>query len=517
MPDFCAAYGCSNERSIQTRSRGITFHRFPKDNSLKRQWELALKREGFVAAERSLLCSDHFKPDDFDRTGQIVRLRHGVKPSLFTFPSHLQKQIPSRTTKASRKGEESLPVDLPQHFPEVEPHTNVDHNYAMPASPTALKARLSEALARVESLERERRNGMLRERRAKKNVHALLEDLREKNLINEELKDKLECYSDLRLDLLAKKGHEYTREQREFALTLHLHGPKAYSFLRESQHLPLPHPHTLQRWLTSVDAKPGLNKLMLDMLGRRCHEDHTKYGLVTLILDAMAIKKTVQYNPQTQKMSGFVDMGDGSNETDVASEALVFMVVGIQGHWKAPVAYYLTSALSPETLKVLVVHALEELHARGLRVVCMTMDGHASNISMCNKLGCDLKANPCEPLKTSFAHPVTGERVFVMMDACHMLKLARNMLQAYSPIMNTTGPINWKYIVYLNNVQTKDGLHAANKITHKHVHFDNQKMKVSLAAQTLSRSVTVALRTLRDLGYSQFKDCEATAEFIEVI
>lgn len=65
----------------------------------------------------------------------------------------------------------------------------------MPASPTALKARLSEALARVESLERERRNGMLRERRAKKNVHALLEDLREKNLINEELKDKLECYS----------------------------------------------------------------------------------------------------------------------------------------------------------------------------------------------------------------------------------------------------------------------------------------------------------------------------------
>ena len=83
--------------------------------------------------------------------------------------------------------------------------------------------------------------------------------------------------------------------------------------------------------------------------------------------------------------------------------------------------------------------------------------------------------------------------------------------------MNTTGPINWKYIIQLNDVQMKDGLHAANKITLKHVHFDNQRMKVSLAAQTLSRSVTVALRTLRDLGYSQFKDCEATAEFIEVI
>ena len=69
----------------------LTFLRFPKDGSIKRQWELAVKRKGFVATERSLLCSEHFKPDDFDRTGQTVRLRHGVKPSVFNFPSHSQK------------------------------------------------------------------------------------------------------------------------------------------------------------------------------------------------------------------------------------------------------------------------------------------------------------------------------------------------------------------------------------------------------------------------------------------
>ena len=33
-------------------------------------------------------------------------------------------------------------------------------------------------------------------------------------------------------------------------------------------------------------------------------------------------------------MTGFVDLGDGLDETSVASEALVFMVVGLQGHWK---------------------------------------------------------------------------------------------------------------------------------------------------------------------------------------
>ena len=283
------------------------------------------------------------------------------------------------------------------------------------------------------------------------------------------------------------------------------------------------------RWLSSVDAKPGLNQMMLDMLERRRQEDEAKYGCVTLMLDAMAIKKHVQYVPQTQTMSGFVDMGDRSNQTDIATEALVFMVVGVQGYWKAPIAYYLTKTLTPETQKVLVVHALEELHKRQIKVVCMTMDGHASNISMCNQLGCELKANPSEPMKTYFLHPVTQDQVFVMMDACHMLKLTRNMLevhdyclfalvdstllkicfycmeleyvyhtveygalqhvlavkrililQAYSPIRSSTGCIEWRYIVDLNNVQKGCGLHAANRVTDKHVHFANQKMKVCL-------------------------------------
>ena len=42
-------------------------------------------------------------------------------------------------------------------------------------------------------------------------------------------------------------------------------------------------------------------------------------------------------------------------------------------------------------------------------------------------------------------------------------------------------------------------------------------IKVSLAAQTLSNSVAVALRTLQDVGYAEFKDCEATSELIKVM
>lgn len=180
-----------------------------------------------------------------------------------------------------------------------------------------------------------------------------------------------------------------------------------------------------------MDAKPGLNVMMLDMLQRLRQEDETKYGVVTLMLDAMAIKKHVRYDPQTQTMSGFVDMGERLNQTDIASEALVFLVVGLQGYWKAPIAYYLTKSLTPETQRVLVVHALEELHRRHIKVVCMTMDGHSSNVSMCTQLGCDLRTTPCEPMTTHFLHPTTSDKVFVMMDACHMLKLTRNMLEVH--------------------------------------------------------------------------------------
>ncbi|XP_036938347.1 THAP domain-containing protein 6-like [Acanthopagrus latus] len=249
MPVFCAAYGCNNRRSVLTKSRGITFHKFPSDKGLRRQWEAALRREGFVASESSKLCSEHFKPGDFDRTGQIVRLRDGTTPSVFNLPCHPQRPVGTRNTNTSREAEESQPLDLSLRVPESEPQPNDDHSYALPDSPSHLKARLSEALARVQSLEREKENAIARERRAKKTVKSLLEDLREKNLINEELKERLDSHSDLQIDLFSKQDHEYTKDQREFVLTLHLHGPKAYSYLRDSLHLPLPHPHTLQRRL----------------------------------------------------------------------------------------------------------------------------------------------------------------------------------------------------------------------------------------------------------------------------
>ncbi|XP_077422164.1 THAP domain-containing protein 6-like isoform X2 [Vanacampus margaritifer] len=217
MPEYCVAHGCKNERNAKVKARNITFHKFPKEKHKRRRWEVALCRENFIASDYSVLCSAHFKPEDFDRTGQNVRLRSGAMPSVFSFPDHLQKPVKGRKTLASKRADletTNLSQDVlkPEHpEPIVESLKNgdlgindnienvsqyhaPDHSYSLPSA-VLLKKRLDEALARVESLERESRNAKIRESRAKDTVRCLIDQLKEKDLINIELQDKLDFYS----------------------------------------------------------------------------------------------------------------------------------------------------------------------------------------------------------------------------------------------------------------------------------------------------------------------------------
>uniref|UniRef100_A0A3Q2P076 THAP domain-containing protein 6 n=1 Tax=Fundulus heteroclitus TaxID=8078 RepID=A0A3Q2P076_FUNHE len=168
MPQYCSAHLCSNRRTVDFKARGITFHKFPKDKDLRRKWELATRRERFAASKTCVLCSEHFKPEDFDRTGQTVRLREGVVPSKFKLPPHLQKVILLVVPKPSTP----------------KPPTN-----------DVWAPKLKEALARLESLEREKKNIEAREKRAKITIQSLLEELKDKNLLNEDLKERLDFYS----------------------------------------------------------------------------------------------------------------------------------------------------------------------------------------------------------------------------------------------------------------------------------------------------------------------------------
>ncbi len=99
-----------------------------------------------------------------------------------------------------------------------------------------------------------------------------------------------------------------------------------------------------------------------------------------------------------------------------------------------------------------------------------------------------------------------------------MLKLVCNTLGSCGIIVDPCGnSIKWEYIKSLHSLQKDEGLHLGNKLRSAHIDWQSQKMKVNLAAQTISASVADALRFCeRHLQLPQFAGCEPTCKFLEI-
>ena len=87
-----------------------------------------------------------------------------------------------------------------------------------------------------------------------------------------------------------------------------------------------------------------------------------------------------------------------------------------------------------------------------------------------------------------------------------MLKLARNAF-ADMKVFNTPSgeKISWQFVQALHKTQQKDILHLGNKLKAKHIQWQNHKMKVSVAAQTLSHSVSAAIPFLEKLNFMHLR------------
>ena len=59
------------------------------------------------------------------------------------------------------------------------------------------------------------------------------------------------------------------------------------------------------------------------------------------MIDEMSIMKHVDYNHSSQTSTGYVDVGKGGDSTELAKHVLVFMLVGVMGFWKLPIAFFL--------------------------------------------------------------------------------------------------------------------------------------------------------------------------------
>ena len=219
--------------------------------------------------------------------------------------------------------------------------------------------------------------------------------------------------------------------------------------------------------------------------------------LCSLMIDEMAIRKHVEIDGN--EMIGYVDLGTGivDDTAPLATEALVFMVVCMNGSWKVPVAYFLIKGLSGSERANLVHQCISKLSDVGVTVVSLTCDGPSCHFSMVKALGASMDP---ETLRPNFDHPsVSGKRVHVLLDVCHMLKLVRNTLGSCGIVKDGAGEkAEWSFIQELCQLQESEGFHLGNKLRPAHVAWKSQKMKVNLAAQTFSVSVADAIDFSRD-------------------
>ncbi|KAL4236207.1 THAP domain containing 9 [Mactra antiquata] len=122
-----------------------------------------------------------------------------------------------------------------------------DHTHVVPDRENAVKRKIQKLEEQNHELKKKLRNTTLREKRSKMTCKILINDLKQQNLVSSELETKLATFEEIPCDLFRKASHDYTQEQKDFAVTLHLYSSKAYSYSKRESGLALPEPRTLRR------------------------------------------------------------------------------------------------------------------------------------------------------------------------------------------------------------------------------------------------------------------------------
>lgn len=159
-----------------------------------------------------------------------------------------------------------------------------------------------------------------------------------------------------------------------------------------------------------------------------------------------------------------------------ATEVLVLMVVAINEHWKLPIGYFFINSMTGATKANLVKEALVKLCSTGITIISITCDGPTANFTMMEEL--DGRVKKIAQLQTYFEHPSNSALVYIILDACHILKLLRNCWAVLGIIIDDErNLIDWNLVVKLFELQELEELRFANKLSKAHVEWQRQKMK----------------------------------------
>lgn len=308
----------------------------------------------------------------------------------------------------------------------------------------------------------------------------------------------------------------YSAVVRTFALTFFIISPAAYRFVREKFNKTLPCSSTFCKWYaaSNLQCPPGILAESIQALKGIVNQSNEN-GLkvfASLSFDEIYIRKHVQWLHEKKKWSGYATLGEclQNDKLPIANNILVFMLTVLGINVSIPVAYYPITSLNSSEKKDVLMKVIKELTIAGVNITNIVCDGLSVNLNVFQELGCSFST---ENLKTYFTNPYNNSKIYVLLDACHMIKLVRNALgDLRSMVDPVLGPIKWFYFETLESFRTNHKF-VTNRFNKKHIQYFRNKMNVRLAVQTFSNSVAASMKYLLQIGVKQFQNCKATINF----
>lgn len=263
---------------------------------------------------------------------------------------------------------------------------------------------------------------------------------------------------------------------------------------------------------TGLGTNAGIIQSSLDSLEQlsRLKQEDGGPLIVSLIFDEMAIRQHVQWAKFSRNMLGYSTYG---KKRGIAKQAIAYMVSGVNEKIKLPIAYQFICSIDSTEKKCLLLSIIDALNDRKIRVLNITFDGHASNIKMCSELGANMRVNSPEfcPI---FTH--NGQQIFIWLDPCHMIKLIRNAFGSRNLFDCSDNKIEWKYIKRLVAFGQQTGYSLSHKLKKRHLEWEQCKMNVKLAVQTLSASTADSIQFLTNAHEKGFLNAKSTIDFIRL-
>ena len=321
------------------------------------------------------------------------------------------------------------------------------------------------------------------------------------------------------------KGYRFHPMIIRFCLSLVAKSPSCYEELRNTGVLVLPSQRTLRDYRNYIKPHAGFNYQVIEELIDITNEFFDTQRYVVILMDEMKIRSNLVYDRTSGQLVGFTDLGDPklnfnnlTEDNDLASHMLVFLLRGLCTNLKYSLAYFATHKLQSYQIMSLFWDAVFILEKKcNLWVLAVTSDGASINrgfYRMHKNLDGDSDTMFCYRTINMWAK---YRYIYFISDVPHLLKTLRNALYHSALngsrfLWNNGHHLLWQHITKIYYFDTTDELRCLPKLTMEHIKLNSYStMKVYLAAQVLSSTMSVVLEQFGG------NECIETAKFCKIV